>query len=347
MRGREVRRSPASGRGAQMTLAFGIAVAVAACGGSDESTPAPSGGSMTTERPAPEASGSVGNQAPEIRSIRFEPAEPRGGETLRALVDAADPDGDPIEIGYNWEAGGRRLASNGPTVAVPDLPRGSRISLRVVAGDGKSTSAPVQQEVEIANTPPSLLEIVVHPLSGGNDAGIWRVEPVAEDPDGDRVDFRYRWTVNGRTLDEDGNSLTRAGWKRGDEIRVEVVATDGRSETRPVMSAPIVIGNSPPEITSRPPPIDPSGLFKYQVEATDPDGDRGPRFSLGKAPEGMTIDPFSGEVVWRATLKDAGEHQVDVIVSDRSGGESRQSFFVAVRASTEPGKEAPPAAAAP
>ncbi|MEZ4291682.1 MAG: hypothetical protein R3E53_14550 [Myxococcota bacterium] len=44
----------------------------------------------------------------------------------------------------------------------------------------------------------------------------------------------------------------------------------------------------------------------------------------------MTIDPFSGEVRWTATVEDAGEHQVTIAVDDRNGGVTRQTFYVDV-----------------
>jgi len=76
--------------------------------------------------------------------------------------------------------------------------------------------------------------------------------------------------------------------------------------------------------------MDASGRFSYAVKATDRDGDRGLRYSLEQGPEGMTIDAFSGELRWQATLRHAGEHIVEIAVDDRHGGVTSQTFYVRV-----------------
>ncbi len=91
-------------------------------------------------------------------------------------------------------------------------------------------------------------------------------------------------------------------------------------------------------------------MFRYAVEAEDPDGDRLLRYRLDEAPEGMVIDSVLGEVSWRPAQGQTGVHPVKIVVRDSSGLETSQSFQVTVReASTEEGAgaegSAPPAAA--
>lgn len=59
-----------------------------------------------------------------------------------------------------------------------------------------------------------------------------RVE--ASDPDGDSLRFQYRWSVNRRPLAVSGPTLPAGSVGRDDRVEVEVVASDGRSESDPV-----------------------------------------------------------------------------------------------------------------
>jgi hypothetical protein len=160
----------------------------------------------------------------------------------------------------------------------------------------------------------------------------WLADPSAQDPDGDDLSFRYSWIVNGTEIGVDTAELERAPRKRGDEIRLIVWATDEEAESAPLRSAPFSITNSPPDIDSRPPAMDPSGRFAYAVKASDLDGDRALRYSINQGPAGMSIDAFSGELLWQATAQDAGEHIVEIAVDDRHGGTTNQTFYVEVSA---------------
>jgi hypothetical protein len=167
------------------------------------------------------------------------------------------------------------------------------------------------------------------------------VTPSGSDPDGDFVDFRFEWLVNDRRVESDGRSFQTAGLKQGDRIRVRVVATDGNSESQPVESADITVGSAHPEFVSSPPGITEEGVFRYAVEARDPDGDRNLRYRLAEGPEGMKIDEVLGEIEWRPAEDQSGLHKVSIVVRDSSRLETTQSFEVTVTKAGEP----PPAAA--
>ena len=309
-------------------LTFGSVIV--ACGDDDAQLQA----SWTPETTSAEATsnGASQNSVPEINSIRFEPADASPGRMLRAFVEASDSDHEPIELGYTWTINGRRTASSGAAFNVPaDLQRGDRIEVSVIASDDHSNSVPTSHMVRIGNRAPSLQGIQIHVREDADGGmGHWVADPEAQDPDGDRITFRYAWFVNEEQLDADTEELDRATRKRGDEVRLVVWATDGNSESAPLKSAPFTISNSPPDINSRPPGVDPSGQFVYAVTASDRDGDRGLRYSLEQGPSGMTIDNFSGEVRWQATAQNAGEHMVKIAVDDRHGGVTKQTFYVQV-----------------
>jgi len=314
------------------------ALLAAACG-DDVSNVEGSGGSLT--QPANPRTIDVGtthgeNTPPEIRTVRIDPSEPVPGRTIRATVVAHDADNDPIELAYTWRVNGMPVSGSGAEIVLGKLARRDEISVEVIASDGRGSSDPRVVRARVGNQPPRIADIVIHKRGTTDGAGgEWLVEPVADDPDGDLIEFDYEWRLRGRIIGQE-ESLSRSGWNRGDEITVTVVARDRDDSSAAVESLPIVIGNSAPDIVSKPPGLDRAGAFAYQVEAEDPDGDRGLRYSLGEAPGGMEIDPFGGLVTWHASIDDAGEHKVEIVVDDRKGGNTKQVFFLMVAASGGP-----------
>lgn len=76
-----------------------------------------------------------------------------------------------------------------------------------------------------------------------------RAVVMARDPDGDRVELGYRWSVAGRPVSGDGAEITLPDLAKGDPIEVEVIASDGTWESEPVRAAvevrnrrPLVVG---------------------------------------------------------------------------------------------------------
>ena len=295
---------------------------------SDAPSGTPSGGSLSGRASSDSA---TENRPPTIRSVEFKPSHVLPGRLLRAHVEALDPDGDPIQLLYRWSLRGQATESAGGSFDVPASARkGDSISLEVVASDGQADSQAFRLAIRIANRRPIMREVNIQTADSESDPlGRWLGKPVAEDPDGDSLSFRYNWIVNGQPSGERGGSFGRGRSHRGDQIRLEAWASDGASESVPLTSAPFSVGNSPPEIVSRPPSMDESGLFLYEVQATDRDDDP-LRYVLEEGPKGMTLDAASGELRWQATLENSGEHAVRVAAEDGEGGTSRQGFFVQV-----------------
>lgn len=70
-------------------------------------------------------------------------------------------------------------------------------------------------------------------------------------------------------------------------------------------------------------------LFRYDAVASDPDNDP-LTFSLPLAPEGMTVHPSLGSVVWVPNEAQTGSHDAILRVTDGRGGARVQSFIVEV-----------------
>lgn len=336
---RESRRTDRATR-----IAWGAALLVAcalgwSCGGGDE---AESGATERMQAPAglSEASDAGPNSAPVIENVRFEPERPRRGRPVRARVDAHDPDGDPITLSYLWSLEGDRVPGDAQ-VALPHSRKGDLIELRVTASDGRSESRPEEASTRVRNQPPKLKGVQIEPANRVTAGTEISVRPAAVDPDGDAISYRYTWWVNDVIVEGDGPLLGTKRLRRGDSVRVRVVASDGQAESDPIASDAIFIANAPPVIVSKPGEAGADGSFRYDVEAEDLDDDRTLRFSLVHAPAGMTIGAVSGRIEWRPLLEQTGSHDVEVVVEDLQGGHDSQHFELSVGVQSEPASLTP------
>jgi len=303
------------------------ATMLAACGGGE--TPVPSGRAMSA--PA-EVESAAANRAPQVERVALDPREPHAGEDLVARVQALDADGDAVELQYVWTVDGRRVAERGASLRVPDGARKDlAIQVEVTAHDGRLGSEPMTASARVANRGPELLGIRIDPVEGVKVGTELVAVADGRDADGDAVAFSYGWRVNGRPVEADGDRFSTASLQRGDQVQVRATASDGEAETPPLDSAPVVLGNSAPAITSTPGGLTADGSFHYALQTRDPDGDRNLRFHLAQGPEGAQVDPLLGEVRWTATREHVGKHVFEVVVTDGQGGEARQRFEVEVR----------------
>jgi hypothetical protein len=330
-----------------LLLAFG-------CGG-DETAP-PQQRSMVRERQAPAETGT--NRPPVVERVRLTPSSPAASDTITAEVQATDPDDDPINLRYEWTVNGRPVGKSA-TLRAGAAQRGDTVEVSVTAEDATGESEPMTASTEVAAVAPVIAGISFDPPSAKVGDVVKALVDVDNEDDAS-LTISYRWIVNGTAVGEKSDHLPTEGMKRGDRIEVEVMASDGEQASEAVRSYELVIGNAPPKIAGIPTAVKDGDAFKYQFEASDPDGDRSLRYSLTKAPAGMTIDPIFGLATWRPTADQVGDQAIEVSVRDSNGATSTLSFSVAVSmseptppgdgkaaADAKAGAAAPPAKAAP
>ena len=317
--------------GGLLLLAAGVA-----CG----SEPPPEPPATTSQWKAAEKRSEGSNRPPVITSLRIEPREPVAHERLRAVARVNEPDGDPVTVGYVWSIDGRALEATGAEMNAGPVARDTVISVVATASDGRDESEPVEDAVKVRNQRPVITRLDVDPVGA-----VTRGRPVvakaeARDGDGDRLEFTYEWNVNGDVIRNDAPTLDTLQLKKGDRIQVQVWASDGRDRSEGIYSAAVAIDNGVPEILSSPGGLGPDGVFRYAVEAKDPDGDRNLRYQLREGPPRMLMDPISGELTWKPSVADAGVHPVEIVVVDSEGGEVNQTFELTV-SSEAPAAPAP------
>ena len=324
-------------------LSAAMALGVLACGSNE--TPKPSGAPMAQAPPT-----RTENRPPVVESVRLDPASPKPGQHVRAIAQGSDPDGDPVQFKYLWRIDGRSLSDTTSEVTIGQVAKGSRIEVTVVGTDGRSESQPVVAVATVGNQAPELVAVQLEPPGDINVGRPVVANPQATDADGDPISYHYSWWVNGHEAGGDEASLETSKLRRGDTVKVRVVATDGIDESNAIESPPIRVANAPPKITSTPGGLDHDGTFRYAIQAVDPDGDRTLRYRLIKGPEGMTVDSMTGLVQWKPGATQTGKQGVEVAVDDLQGGTTSQRFELTVgvdqaQAAATPGTETPPNAA--
>ncbi len=313
-----------------------LLAAFVACG----SEPPPEPPATTSEWNAAEERSEAANRAPVITSLRISPEEPIARDRVRAFATVNEPDGETVTLGYTWRIDGRPITESGAEINIGPVARDTEISVVVTASDGRAESKPVEASIRVRNQRPVITNLVLTPA-----VVVARGRPVvaraeARDGDGDPLEFTYEWNVNGNPSGEDSPTLQTHRLKKGDRIQVRVWVSDGRDESEGIYSGAVAIDNGVPEIVSAPTGLGPDGVFRYAVEAKDPDGDRNLRYKLREGPPGMMMDPISGVLTWKPSVADAGVHPVEILVVDSEGGSVNQTFELTV-ASQAPAAPAP------
>ena len=293
---------------------------------SEPSAPPPAERSLLTTPSTP-----TPNQAPEIRSLYLEPSRPLPGDRVSATVEASDPEGDDFELGFTWRVGDRPVPGGEPQLVVPETAgKRARVEVTVIASDGRATSEPARSVVYVRNRPPEWQTLYVQPPEEALPGMPVALVAEATDPDGDPVEVRYSWFVNGKEVAEQGSSLATDDLRRGDRIQVRAEASDGEQAGATFTSNVVRVANSPPRIVSAPASVTGNATFRYRVEVEDPDGDRNFRFRLAEGPPGMQIDEVLGEVTWETDGSLVGRYEVEVVASDPYEGIGRQRFELVV-----------------
>jgi hypothetical protein len=199
------------------------------------------------------------------------------------------------------------------------------------AAEPRPTQRPAQVRLREpqGNQPPRIRKLSLQQAE--DDESIWIAVVEADDAEGDTIELDYVWYVNGEPSETRSQRFDATDQGRGDRFHVEVTPRDRHGTGSVAASGRVEVANSPPIITSQPPASMADGVYRYMVEARDAEGDRPLRFELVQSPDGMHLDPYSGELKWRPTAGQAGTHTVEIAVSDNHGGRSTQLFELPIR----------------
>lgn len=182
------------------------------------------------------------------------------------------------------------------------------------------------------NAPPRITSMNISLVSETNPRDGFIATVYAEDADDDEISILYQWSLNGEELTgEEGDALDwREEFKKGDELSLQAVPTDGYNESVWKAQGSIKIPNTAPRITSIPQGRMERGVFTYEVEAEDLDNDQ-IEYTLKNSPRGMSIEPASGKITWNfLESKATGIHKITLVVRDDDGGSATQDLTLTI-----------------
>ena len=282
---------------------------------------------MTTPSPplaVPSASGSV-TSIP--NAIRIDPSEPTQDTPLYAIIPGHSHDVDSFH--YEWRVNHKPVSFfNGNFLPVGQFKKGDAVE--VLVSSMETADSPVlRASVAIRNTPPAIESLTIELVAVLPTYTI-RVVAQSHDLDGDPVSYRYRWSHNGAPMAEaETDTITLTQAKRGDDVSVVVIPTDGEAEGRESVEAHSSLPNRPPQIVSTPQVGSQGSMYRYLVEATDPDGDI-LNYALPQAPDDARIDPDSGLFEWTRSDSFTNPVRFTIRVSDGNDGSAYQEIVLTI-----------------
>lgn len=253
-------------------------------------------------------------------------------------VWAVDPENDPLSFSLiNSPLGMTIDATRGIVRWTPTLSQLGIANVAVVATDARGNQATQRFQINVTqvirNRDPIITSRAV--FRARVDA-TYEYDVEATDPEGSTVTYLLSSAPSGMQIDSASGLIT---WtptvaQVGSHL-VQVVAQDdagGQSLQRfailaRVNQAPVINSSAPTSVAI-------GGQFRYDLQATDPEGDR-LNYQLVTGPIGMTIDDL-GRVNWTTDINSPTSNPVTLRVTDAFGAMAEQQFVLTVTPDTAP-----------
>lgn len=197
----------------------------------------------------------VVDAAPSLASAAIDVTDPREASVVSCVLSGfVDVDGDADLSVVRWFVNDA-LAASGPvstTLSGNAFSRGDRVRCEAEprAGNPLASGAVVTStEVVVQNTPPRLTGVTTTPARPTVGATLTATPVGVVDDDGDPVTTTFAWLVGGAQR-ATGATVAGAAFARGESVVVVVTPADGLQSGAPVSSAPFVIENALPTLTS-------------------------------------------------------------------------------------------------
>ncbi|HEY9893199.1 MAG TPA: putative Ig domain-containing protein [Candidatus Sericytochromatia bacterium] len=248
-------------------------------------------------------------------------------------VQAIDPNGDPLTYTLATAPAGMTLDERGRVFWQPTSTQFGSNPVKIVVADGRSGVAQQEFAIDVRsqsiNQPPS---IESEPSNVATAQQQYQYNPIATDPDGDPLFWSLDAAPVGMSIDPETGKLR---WKpRLEQVGTHEVAVRVMDSSGTYVGQAFTLNvrgvNVPPAIISTPPTVAAAGKpYSYAVIAPDPENDT-VQFFLNHAPAGMNIDPNTGLIQWTPQLGQVGTQNVEILVTDASGGTAVQRYAAVV-----------------
>ncbi|MGD9497612.1 MAG: FlgD immunoglobulin-like domain containing protein [Armatimonadota bacterium] len=235
----------------------------------------------TADGPSAQDEVTIANSAPSAPSVDVTPDSPKTTDALSVSASGStDPDGDTVSYRYRWYRDGALQSAYNDATSIPSsaTAKGQTWRCVVTPSDGTADGPSAQDEVTIANSPPSAPTVNVTPDSPKTTDALSVSASGSTDPDGDAVSYRYRWYRDGalQSAHNDATTIPSSATAKGQTWRCVVTPSDSTADG-PSAQDEVTIANSPPSApTVNVTPDSPKTTDALSVSAsgsTDPDGD--------------------------------------------------------------------------
>ncbi len=194
----------------------------------------------------------IGNGAPSVASAVLEPDPAYTDDMLGVTLSGwEDPDDDPENYLFEWTVNGAIVeGSDSSSLDSTVHSKGDDVAVTVTPFDGYASGTPVTAgPLTIQNTPPSAFSVNIMPAEPTTTADLSVVPLGWSDADGDLEQYQYRWFIDGiEVLGETTESLSSDLTEHFQEVQVELTPFDGEDLGEPILSDPVVIGNTAPAL---------------------------------------------------------------------------------------------------
>jgi hypothetical protein len=161
---------------------------------------------------------------------------------------------------------------------------------------------------------------------------LYEYDANATDPDNDQLTYYLKYRPEGMTIDSTSGYISWTPMRAGNET-ITVYVTDSRYEVSQSFNVTVAprINNAPVVTSSAPLRAFVGQVYVYDVNATDPEGEKVYFFLGSQPPKGMAIDQLSGVVTWTPGVEYTNNSVfVLIIAKDATGLEGTQTFNINV-----------------
>lgn len=303
-------------------------------GASVQVTVIPSDG--TVGAAVPSATVTIVDLAPSVDSVTVEPASPREADTLTASVVVSDVESDPVTLSYEWRVNDAVVATT-ESITGALFAKGDSVTVTVTPNDGFVDGMSVTSAVTtIANTAPVGGSVVIAPSPATTASALSASVTGVTDADGDMLTFSHTWFVDDVQAGT-GPTLPATAFARGQDVRVEVVPSDGDDAGATLTSPTVTVVNAAPTVTASLPIAPTAGVdpIRCAVVFDDSDGDMVNLLITWTEDGGAYTGPLGSDTIADDTLPASVTHsgrtyECQVAFDDGNGGTGSTSASVAV-----------------
>jgi len=207
----------------------------------------------TEQGPSAQSSVIVVNSPPVLSLLTLNPPSPGTEDILTATVAATDPEGSSLTYMWEWfvdsGAGPQLVHTTSGSDSHSELDglyffdRDDLVYVELEVSDGSSSSLLTSTTLTVANTPPSVFNTIITPItpSSGEDLVC---SAQSDDLDSDSISMFYSWEVNGQPSSTTSDTVSGASTASGEVWTCTVTPNDGDIDGSPQTASVTIDANN-------------------------------------------------------------------------------------------------------